>query len=541
MKTTKVQLVAIAAALTMGACLADSNITYEDPTDDLATTQWTDIDRVTDGWSGLTEDVIITPDVELPIGPPVEDPIEDPIEDPVERLVEADDLSPAEAERVEILRSAINVGLNLGQELYLDQMAIQLQNLDILSEYEISPLDLFAGLDVEAHECPFVEYYDNRFETRDISCDYLADMAKVEVYSSLTQELDDKPLSDEIIGSIHYEEAQFWYEQGAISALEDGRVRVRFDLMNRGLCSMHPTPVESSYIKGITIGRQHFAAAFNMELERRGFSGTYPDMPTIEICDASEAFIEPATSNALGTLGMAMEVEPLCATGYEPPDHEASLQYAQAQIDYERGVRQGISDEMALASVAAFQVIRCNVGDPLVIDLDGDGLELSNIANGVNFDLFNIGREQAIAWPVGGDGFLAYDWDGDGVITSGTELFGNIEDGWIDGFDHLASFDSDNDGAITKNDKIFSGLIVWQDINADALSTSDEMLALGEIGITAIPTIGEESNIVVNGNSVPLVAYTQGVTLLIGDAQLHIAPNPRLVRSSLLTLGGNLR
>ena len=238
MKTTKVQLVAIAAALTMGACLADSNITYEDPTDDLATTQWTDIDRVTDGWSGLTEDVI----------------------------------SPAEAERVEILRSAINVGLNLGQELYLDQMAIQLQNLDILSEYEISPLDLFAGLDVEAHECPFVEYYDNRFETRDISCDYLADMAKVEVYSSLTQELDDKPLSDEIIGSIHYEEAQFWYEQGAISALEDGRVRVRFDLMNRGLCSMHPTPVESSYIKGITIGRQHFAAAFNMELERRGYA-----------------------------------------------------------------------------------------------------------------------------------------------------------------------------------------------------------------------------------------------------------------------------
>ena len=165
-----------------------------------------------------------------------------------------------------------------------------------------------------------------------------------------------------------------------------------------------------------------------------------------------------------------------------------------------------------------------------MIDLDGDGLELSNIANGVNFDLFNIGREQAIAWPVGGDGFLAYDWDGDGVITSGTELFGNIEDGWIDGFDHLASFDSDNDGVITKNDKIFSGLIVWQDINADALSTSDEMLALGEIGITAIPTIGEESNIVVNGNSVPLVAYTQGVNLLIGDAQLHIAPNPRLVR-----------
>ena len=56
------------------------------------------------------------------------------------------------------------------------------------------------------------------------------------------------------------------------------------------------------------------------------------------------------------------------------------------------------------------------------------------------------------------------------------------------------------------------------------------MLALGDVGVTAIPTAGEESNIVVNGNPVPLVAYTLGADLLVGDAQLHIAPNPRLVR-----------
>lgn len=537
MKTTKVQLIAIGAALTIGSCLADSDITYEIPIEDVPSTiGWPEIDRVTDGWSGLTEDVIITPDDVLPAEPP----IEDPIEDPVERLVEADDLSADELQRVEILRESINVGLNLGTELYLDQMAIQLQNLDITTNYNLSPEDLFAGLDVEAYECPFVEFYDNIDEAHSVSCDYLADMAKVEVYSSLTQELDDKPLSIDA-GSIHYEEAQFWYEQGAISALEDNRVRVRFDLMNRGLCSVDPTPVESSYIKGIAIGRQHFAQTFNLELEHRGFAPSYPVMPTIEICDASEAFIEPAMSNALGSLGLAMEAEPLCATGYEPPDHEASLRWAQAQIDYERGVRQGLEDEMALAAVAAFRVIPCNVGDPLVIDLDGDGIELSNIANGVNFDLYNIGREQALAWPVGGDGFLAYDWNGDGAITSGSELFGNLQGEWTDGFDHLASFDNNGDGLITKNDKIWIGLIVWQDLNADGQSAPNELLPVTALGITAIPTIGEESNIVVNGNPLPLVAYTEGVVLLIGDAQLHIAPNLRLARPSMFVLGGNLR
>ena len=528
MKNYKTTVIAACLVGVMGACAADGDISYEgtasEPRPCCEPDDNPPIDTQPDD-----RPPIANPPAD-PIDPPVEPPVDPPVDPPADPFVEAEDLSADELQRVEILRDSINIGLDLGTELYLDQMAIQLQNLNIIMDYNLSHEDLFAGLDASITDCPFVEFYDNVEQANSVSCDYLADMAKVEVYSSLTQELDAAPLTSAIAGSIHFEEAQFWYEQGAISALEDNRVRVRFDLMNRGLCSVEPTPVESSYIKGIAIGRQHFAQTFNLELERRGFAPSYPEMPIIEICDANEAFIEPAMSNALGSLGMAMEAEPLCASDYTPPNAEASLQWAQAQIDYERGVRQGLEDEMALAAVAAFRVIPCNVGDPLVIDLDGDGIELSSIVDGVNFDLYNIGREQAMAWPNGGDGFLAYDWNGDGVITSGAELFGNVQGDWTDGFDHLASFDLDMDNLITKNDKIFSGLVVWQDFNQDGLCAANELSPLASFGVSAVPTIGSGGHDAVNGNPIPLVAWTEGEVLLIGDAELSIAPNPRLAR-----------
>jgi hypothetical protein len=49
-------------------------------------------------------------------------------------------------------------------------------------------------------------------------------------------------------------------------------------------------------------------------------------------------------------------------------------------------------------------------------------------------------------------------------------------------------------------------------------------------GVSAVPTIGSGGHDAVNGNPIPLVAWTEGEVLLIGDAELSIAPNPRLAR-----------
>ena len=526
--------------LTLGAasCAADTSVSYECDDCDPGTDPGATIDPVDDD-TGVTADVVATtPDAST--GEPGEEPGEEPgVEPPPEEeptedeLVEEEDLSTDESERIAILRDSIDEGLRLGRVLYIDEMNNALQDLGIFRDYDFEVTDPEAGLREEVSLCPFVEFYENGFEGGATSCDYLADLTKVEVYADLSSELDDEPLDVELADSEWGEEAVFWYEQGVISAFEEYRVHVRYDLQSRELCNQNPTPVESSFAKGVTIGRQHFAAAFNMELERRGFAPDYPSI-TIDICNASEAFVDPAMSNALGTLGMAMEAEPLCAADYEPPDHEASLQYAQAQIDYERGVRVGIEDEFALASVRVFRQVRCNVGDPLVLDMDGDGIELLNIADGVDFDLWSNGRAQAMAWPTADDAFIARDVNGDGIINDGSELFTDTVGGMSDGFEHLAQLDSNQDGAFDANDAAWGEVLVWRDANLDAISQASELQTLAAAGVISVPVTGTAVDTVIEQNPVPFVAQATTVngTATVADVQLQVAPFPRATLAS---------
>ncbi len=67
--------------------------------------------------------------------------------------------------------------------------------------------------------------------------------------------------------------------------------------------------------------------------------------------------------------------------------------------------------------------------DPLVLDLDGDGVETTTLSKttigGVNFNLDAKGLAEKTGWVGKDDGLLVRDLDGDGQITSGRELFGN--------------------------------------------------------------------------------------------------------------------
>ncbi len=76
--------------------------------------------------------------------------------------------------------------------------------------------------------------------------------------------------------------------------------------------------------------------------------------------------------------------------------------------------------------------------DPLLIDLDGDGLETNG--EGVYFDHNNDGIKNRLNWVSADDGLLVIDKNNDGMISSGLELFGDDfikADGTkaIDGFD----------------------------------------------------------------------------------------------------------
>lgn len=138
---------------------------------------------------------------------------------------------------------------------------------------------------------------------------------------------------------------------------------------------------------------------------------------------------------------------------------------------------------------------------PLVLDLDGDGIETISILDSqAEFD-FGSGDEIAHGWISPDDGFLALDENGNGKIDNITELFGSKE---RDGFTILSEHDENEDGIIDANDSIFTQLLVWRDLNGDGKSDDGELRSLTDLGIQSIrltPALQNESD---NGNWIPL-------------------------------------
>ncbi|OOR89859.1 calcium-binding protein [Moraxella bovis] len=131
------------------------------------------------------------------------------------------------------------------------------------------------------------------------------------------------------------------------------------------------------------------------------------------------------------------------------------------------------------------------VYDPLTLDLNGNGI-IDVIGTdgykGALFDHDGDGIATATSWVSGADGLLVLDRNGDGVINSGRELFGDstlLSNGSTarHGYEALAEFDDNGDGVINADDEIFSRLKVWQDKNGDGISTQDEMTELDKLGI----------------------------------------------------------
>jgi len=100
--------------------------------------------------------------------------------------------------------------------------------------------------------------------------------------------------------------------------------------------------------------------------------------------------------------------------------------------------------------------------DPLVLDLTGNGIDLTPPERGPRIDLDGDGKIEQTAWVQGDDALLAMDRDGDGKITSGHELFGQANGG-ADGFAELAALDDNKDGVIDAQDSGFSSLLLLRE------------------------------------------------------------------------------
>lgn len=144
---------------------------------------------------------------------------------------------------------------------------------------------------------------------------------------------------------------------------------------------------------------------------------------------------------------------------------------------------------------------------PIVIDMSGDGFNLTNSAGGVRFDINSDNFQEQVAWTSANsdDVWLALDRNGNGLIDDGTELFGNNtpqptppSNEQKNGFLALAVHDKttnggNNDGQIDSRDSIFSQLKLWQDTNKNGISETIELRNLSASPIRTIELDYHES------------------------------------------------
>ncbi|HEV2800090.1 MAG TPA: putative metal-binding motif-containing protein [Pyrinomonadaceae bacterium] len=143
-------------------------------------------------------------------------------------------------------------------------------------------------------------------------------------------------------------------------------------------------------------------------------------------------------------------------------------------------------------------------GSPVLIDVEGDGIELTDVAGGVLFDLNGDGAREQRSWtrPDSDDAWLALDRDGNEQIDNGGELFGNFTrqpaSREPNGYLALAEYDKPNqggngDGVVDASDAVFNWLRLWQDVNHNGISEPSEMRGMVQSNIAVLHLAYKES------------------------------------------------
>lgn len=208
------------------------------------------------------------------------------------------------------------------------------------------------------------------------------------------------------------------------------------------------------------------------------------------------------------------------------------LKKAKGDVDARAGA-------LGAATMLNFKGKTIGLLSPIILDLDGDGIEMKSIKKSkAMFDMNGDGSLDDTGWTGKGDGFLVIDRNNDGLINSASELSFAAEDPEArSDLEALAVLDNNNDRVLNKDDARFKELKVWVDANGNGVTDAGELKTLEEVGITEIGLAGRAvSGTAKIGDNVLISTATfkrsNGGTGTVGNVALAFKPGTAVAQVS---------
>jgi hypothetical protein len=182
--------------------------------------------------------------------------------------------------------------------------------------------------------------------------------------------------------------------------------------------------------------------------------------------------------------------------------------------------------QVGAAIIMKFKNVWVGMISPIVLDLNGDGLNLVRLKKTpVRFDMDGDGTADRTGWVGKSEGILVLDRNDDGKITAASELsFLTEKADAKNGFDALGSLDSNRDGS-----------------NGSGTTDEGELKTLADLGIVEIGLASRANNQMdkVGENLVLSTSYfkrSDGTTGTVGDVALAFDPTSAFPRPVAPTL-----
>lgn len=186
---------------------------------------------------------------------------------------------------------------------------------------------------------------------------------------------------------------------------------------------------------------------------------------------------------------------------------------------------------LGVSNVMRFKGSEYGLLSPIILDLDGDGIEMKSIKKSkARFDMNGDGGSDDTGWIGKGDGFLVIDRNNDGLINDVSELsFGAEKANATSDLDALATLDNNGDKVIDAKDARFGELKIWVDADLDGVTDAGELKTLAELGIKSIGLVAQhrEGSAKVGENillSTAVFTRENGSTGTLGNAALAYRP-----------------